>query len=391
MRPPSSKKRIALSLHWPFSYGWRIVQGVLSFSRQQPDWQIVTPFLMTGMQSIHRHQKTIDGVIAGLNTPGELEFALDMDRPIINISNTLRHPPLPTVTSDDHAIGTTAARFFLERLYPHFAFCGFHGHNYSHERCIGYETELKANGVKTVHHFSRLHEYGKNAVLVLDELEDWLRTLPLPCAVFACSDPRALHISQACEMAGIRVPQEISILGVDDEEYLTSMYGLALSSIAQDAERIGYESCRLLQRALSGDPPEHGIRLQPHGVVSRDTTLAQVRDPLTQRAVEALEAHAFRNSSVESILSSIGTTRRTVERRFKSQIGSSPKQYLLKLKLNRARELLVTTRLGIGEVAEAVGFEEHRRLCELFRNELKTTPSDYRRAHTGYHAAQKIR
>ena len=88
----------------------------------------------------------------------------------------------------------------------------------------------------SVHTFTSLHKDFNDPALILDEIEAWLHTLPRPCALFACSDPRALHISQACEMAGIQVPQEISILGVDDEEYLTSMYGLALSSIAQDAE-----------------------------------------------------------------------------------------------------------------------------------------------------------
>jgi len=375
--------RVALSFHWPFSYGWRIVQGVLDYARAQAHWEIVTPFFNVPVAHILENRERIDGLITDLSSRDDLPAVQALDKPTVECANIVRDHGFPRVGSAERVIGRLAAEFFLEREASHFAYCGFHGQCYSQARSIGYREVLRRLGYHTVHRFDGPFENAPASSLMLDELADWLRGLPQPCAVFACNDLRALQLHQACQLAGLQVPQQLSILGVDNEESLMRLYGFALSSIEQDAERIGWEAAAMLDRWMQGQARGKRDRLRlipPLRAVARDSTPAhRPHDPIVAAAMALLRHGLAEDRGIDTLLESVPASRRSIERRFRQSLGLSPKEYLTRFRMERACQLLRETASTIGEIATAVGYAEQRRFSEVFRQQIGSTPREYRK------------
>lgn len=378
------KRRVALSFHWQFSYGWRVVEGVLEYARAHPKWEIVTPFFNVPVRHVLANRERIDGLLTDLNDREDLDALRALGKPTVECSNIVARHGFPRVGSSESAIGRMAAQFFLERHFSQFAFCGFEGQCYSRERSNGFRKKLAEVGVRRIDAFLGPFENAPASELMLEDLAGWLGGLRPPCAVFACNDLRALQLHQACVLAGLAVPEQISILGVDNEEPLMRLYGLALSSIEQDAGRIGWEAAAMLDAWM--DPnrrsrPERLRLLPPVTAVARDSTPEHGPvDPLVAVAAAVLRNRMAEPIGIEALLRSIPLSRRSLERRFRKVTGLSPKAYLTRSRIDRARQLLRESGRPIGEVAEAVGYLEQRRFSEVFRKTVGCTPRDFRRA-----------
>lgn len=209
----------------------------------------------------------------------------------------------------------------------------------------------------------------------------WLRGLPKPAAVFASNDEAGLRLANCCRAAGCDVPEDVAILGVDNDELLCELCDPPLSSIAVPAERVGYEAAALLERLIAGDAVAPRSVLMPPGqVVTRASTQpARTEDPLVQQSLRYLREHATDRIRIEDVLDVVGCSRRHLEQSMKRAIGRTPGQELTRLRIERAQALLVSTDLKLGAIASRCGYRDGVRLSVAFKREVGLTPNAFRR------------
>jgi LacI family transcriptional regulator len=214
------------------------------------------------------------------------------------------------------------------------------------------------------------------------EIARWLRSLPRPVGVMACYDLRGRQVLDACRRVGLAVPDEVAVVGVDNDELLCSLADPPLSSVQPDARRTGYEAAALLERLMAGAerPRGQAVLVEPLGVVTRRSTdVLAVEDADVSAALRFVRDHACGGIGVKDVLAAVPLSRRVLEARFRKLLGRSPHAEIARVQFDRVRHLLRETRLPLDEVARRAGFRNGEYLSTAFRRQFGVPPSAYRR------------
>jgi LacI family transcriptional regulator len=198
----------------------------------------------------------------------------------------------------------------------------------------------------------------------------------------ACYDIRARHVLDACRRVGLAVPDQVAVVGVDNDEFLCNLSDPPLSSVAPDTRRTGYEAAALLDRLMSGREKSRGQStfVQPLGVVARRSTdVLALADPDVSAAVRFIREHACDGIAVKDVLDEVPLSRRVLEGRFRKLFGRTPHDEIARVRFERVRRLLRETSLPLAEVAQRSGFRNAEYLATAFRREFAMSPNDYRR------------
>ncbi|MFM9952570.1 MAG: substrate-binding domain-containing protein [Opitutaceae bacterium] len=313
----------------------------------------------------------------------------ELSTPTIDLTPSRLLPRAPWVKSDDAAIAHLAAQHFLERGFRHFAFCGDARFSWSQRRGERF-AQLAREAGHTCHHFapppaprprsSALHPLDADATV--DAIGTWLTSLPKPVAVFACYDNRGQQVLEACHRTGLAVPEQVAVLGVDNDEVLCALSPPPLSSITLNPRRAGWEAAALLSRLMRGEllPPAAHL-IPPVAIATRQSTdILAVHDPKIASALRYIREHACAGIGVGEVLRHCPMARRALENRFARLLGRTPGEEILRVQLNRVKELLIGTKLPIWEIAGRTGFGPEY-LSVVFQRQFKTTPSRFRRDH----------
>ncbi|HEY7424031.1 MAG TPA: substrate-binding domain-containing protein, partial [Gemmataceae bacterium] len=285
---------------------------------------------------------------------------------------------------DDVAVGRLAAAHLLDRGFTHFGFVGQPNHAYSTQREQGFREIVEQAGHRVVcyhdHHALLFAPMGRLWALDRD-VQHWVRALPKPVGLFAPNDIWGVQLAEVCRQLDLRVPEDVALLGVDNDDLLCNLARPALSSIALPAERLGHEAAALLDRLLARErPPEQPLLLPPRGVVIRRSSDAlALHDPDVAAAVRFIREHSHLLLSVSDVLAEVPVSRRSLERRFRLALRRGVWAEIRRVHLERARELLTSTDMPLAEVAQQSGFSGGVQLSVVFRQETGLTPSAYRR------------
>lgn len=366
-----TERAIGLAVDTVGSYGREVIQGVMAFCRLNPHWVIaVEPRLWVYENQLEPASWKVDGLIIQAYSEEIIEGVHRAGIPAINVSNmSLATPPLPTIVPDDLAIGRMAADYLLTLTFPHFGFCAHHATEYSRLRGQAFH--------------ARLAEAGRAASecdTVSEDLGAWLVAQPKPIVVFCCNDTWAHRTMTAARRAGLRVPDQVGVIGVDDDELLNTVGGLPMSSIAIPAARIGFEAARLLEGALDGTAPPLLTTLPPLNVVPRATTrLTRDEPPEVSEALKYIRMNASRPMQVDDVVDHLSVTRRSLERRFQKSLGRSIGSEIRRAHVERAKQLLIHTTLSVEAVATASGFASATMLGVHFRRLAGEAPTAFRK------------
>lgn len=355
------------------------LEGMLQFIHEKNGVRWNARLAVGGMVSLKGQlgRKThYDGIIAYIQSVEDRRILLRTNIPTVLIED-LSFPTriasrdsVATILCDHVREGETAARFFLSRHYRHFAFVGTETDTeWSAQRRDGFVRELAKQGLDCA-----VFPAG-------DNLGRWLRKLPKPCALFAVRDLRARQVLDCAFNERIPVPQELAVLGVDNDEILCTTTEPQLSSVPTWDRSLGYAAGRALDRLLSGKSRGGLIRTRHAVVVARRSTDADaVDDPFVSRALDWMRAHLSDDMSANTVASGIHYSGRALRLRFRRCLGVSPAVEALRMRLDRATTLLSNGTLSIAEIARQCGFSNTSHLCLRFRAYKGCTPLAYRKS-----------
>lgn len=362
-----------------------LINGVLRYASEHScKWSYITAPESLALSVLDLQGWRGDGIIAALNTPTETECVKALPMPIVNISGTLAKSPVPRVSLDNALVGRMAAEHLIERGFEEFAYYGLRSVAYSTVRRESFESRLEAAGAKCVS-LLMPPTYRAKAEHWRDQqrkLVKWLTGLPKPIGLFAVTDYRARQVLDACRQVDVRVPQQVAVVGVDNEEVICMHGEPKLSSVARNNQQEGYHAAAMLDQLIRGkNVTTMEEMIPPLGVVARESTeTVAFKDPRLCEAIDYLNKHIDDPIGVQELASHVGVSRRWMEYAFRDALGESPYQYIRHRRLKLAQHLLEEeTAAKIYEVARRTGFTSAKQLSMAFCQEFGVSPRDYQR------------
>jgi LacI family transcriptional regulator len=363
------------------------VQGIVRYAAQHGHWSVAVSAESPIVSFAGLRNWAGDGVVAMLNTPADAKLVAGLGIPAVNISGALDSTDVPRVTADNYAIGKQAAEHLLECGFRRFAYYGLRGVWYAQQRGEGFCDAIDAAG-GACSIFLAPPTLGRHPVWaeVDQRVCKWLKSLAPPVGILASCDYRARLILEACNQLGLRVPDDLGLLGVDNDSIACELCDPMLSSVSRDSEREGYEAAALLDRLMAGHaPPRSDVLIPPTGVVRRrSTNIVAIDNTEVAAAVRYMCHHLNDPITTNDIVQRLGLSRRWLEQAFRRSLGHTPHTYLNFLRIRRARQLLVEEpKMALYVVARECGFSDTKRLRLAFMRFVGVVPSEYRRVHCG--------
>ncbi len=375
MEPPI----VFVSVEYGLAYGRAVARGVLDVARPTYGWSLSLPHPSQLLAEIERMNPA--GAIIQAVDHAAVELLTGRGIAAVNVADNTADHPFPCVFSDHLAIGARAAEHMLARGLRRFAFCGPREDWYGNQRRLGFEQALRRAGACAPLAVLQPANQG----LYFNELLPWLASLPRPVGMLVANDHWATVVVEGARHQRLRVPEDIAIVGVDNDELLCESALVPVSSVAVDGKRVGRVAAELLARLLAGDRDVPRLtRVPPLDVVARQSTdLLAVEDAAIVEAIRYIRQHVAEPITVESILDHMTISRRQLEKRFRQVLGRSPASEIRRLRVERARELMMGSDRPLSEIARLSGFNDVSILGKAFRRETGLTPSAYRLRHSG--------
>jgi LacI family transcriptional regulator len=378
-----SSPRIAMAFPTSITHLELTLRGIHDYMREHGHWTLVfspeSHFLpVRGLAGWDG-----DGAVAMINTAADLEVVRGLRMPVINISGALADAGVPRVRIDYAASGRLAAEVLLDCGFRRFAYYGLADAWYSGQYAQGFCERAAAEGGVCFRHDGPSSFSDPRPQPGIDALEQWIAELPRPVGLFAANDRRATIALDACHRLGLQVPEEVAVIGPDDDRVSCELCDPPLTSIDRAGRRLGYEVAALMDRLLRGGPPPEGdVVVPPEGVVRRGSTQTlAVEDPKLRAAVEYVRAHCDRPLGVDEVAGAAGASRRWLEYAFRRLLRRSPREFIDQARVERAKRLLLDPcRPKLAKVARACGFSGSRPFNAAFRRVTGQTPRQFRAA-----------
>lgn len=364
-------------------FGRQVLQGIARYVRTHQSWSIFLEQREFGAmpRKWFLHRKW-DGIISRPTNQRLADEFSRMKVPAVDLNSLYDDLGLPRIRSDNTAIGRMGAEHLLERGFRQFAFCGYSATAWAGMRREGFLSRLAELG-HTCHVYESPWRCGH--MLEWDDDQDriarWIQSLPKPCGLMACNDPRGQQVIDACWRVDVAVPEQVAIVGVDNDEILCELCDPPLSSIIPNPQRIGYEAAGILEGLIAGrKAPEHEVLIEPVGVKIRQSSdVLAVEDQDIAAAMTYIRDHAVEGCTVDDVLNHVPLGRSCLERRFRKYLGRSPQAEIHMIRIKRIKQLLAETDLPLASIADLAGYEHPEYMNVVFKRETGQTPGQYRR------------
>lgn len=379
------KNRVALIIETSSGYGRQLLEGIVRFMHAHEEWSVfVEQRDITLPPPAWLSQWDGQGIISRSTTPKFAEMVKESGIPFVDLTDRRANSEALHVWSDDAAIGRLAAEHLMERGFKHFGCCGFKSEAWSDRRRRAFVSAVSESGSACSVYDSPWHgatvqpwEQGQQ------ELVSWVRELPKPLGVMACNDLRGQHVLEACAKTGLTVPEEVAVVGVDDDQLFCQLCDPPLSSVIPNTKVVGYRAAELLAQLMTHQVVEQREHLiEPLGVAVRQSTdVVAIDNPHVAAALIFIRKNACRGITVEEVLRQVPVSRSNLERQLRKLLKRSPQQEIRNVQLKRAQQLLTATDLSIEQIAVKCGFGHPEYLNVVFKRELKMTPGEFRRSN----------
>lgn len=379
------RRSVALLIETSNAYARGLLDGVISYMRSHDAWSIYLPEQQrTARPPSWLSRWRGDGLIARIETEEAAGVVSRIKLPVVDVSAARHVPNIPWVETDDAEISRLAADHLLERGFRNLAFVGDPGFNWSLWREQHFAAIAHAHGCRYDSHrsASRLDaRYSWNAEN--RKLGKWLTALPKPVGIMACYDIKAQQVLDVCRELDLAVPEQVAVIGADNDHLLCNLSDPPLSSVIPNSQRAGYEAARLLDRMMSGQVVDRdAVLVRPLGIETRQSTdTLAIEDGEIAEALRFIRRHACSGIQVGDVLKEIPLSRRVLESRFRKILGRTPHEEIVRQRIGRVQQLLSETDLPLREIAHRTGFEHNEYLSVAFKQSTGQTPTQFRQ-HT---------
>ena len=383
--PREGPKRVALVVESAVAPRRMMLTGVARYIQEHEPWAVyLKPFGVEKSLTDWLREWNGDGVIAAVRDPAS-DVIVRTGIPVVDVVGVLRHEQVPLVHANDRSVGRLGAEHLLERGFRNFAFCEYAGEFWSVDRRHGFQRTLRERGLDCAVYQLTVPGPGSGGPQSWEaqqhNLASWLKSLPRPLGVMATNDLMGQQLLEACQRLAIKVPDDVAVVGADNDEPICRISSPPLSSVVINDHQRGYAAAALLDRMMSGEPPpDEPIYVEPVGVVTRASTdVMAIDDTLVVAALRFLREHAFDRITVDDVVRQVPLSRSVLERRFRKIVGRSINNEIVRLRINRAIELLTETSLELKVVAQRAGFGTQSYMTAVFQAKVGKTPGSFRR------------
>lgn len=324
-----------------------------------------------------------DGIIARVQNSKIAKAVLASGIPTVDVLGVDESSTFPLIHTDDKSIAEMAAAHLLDRGFKHFGFFGLASENWATRRRDAFASAVGARGYscavyetpRHIHHTRMWENYA-------DDLAAWVRKQPKPLGLMLCSDQCGPVMLEACRRAEVVVPDDVAVIGVDNDETLCQASNPALSSVWPDHSRVGYEGAALLAKLMNGGRrPSAPIFIPPREVITRRSSdVLAIEDRDVAAAVRYIRENACSGLNIDHVAKHVALSRSVLQRRFKKLVGRTLLEEMVLVRLRQAQELLTRTDLSLATIAEKAGFRHQEYMGAIFRSRLGMTPGQFRKA-----------
>ena len=383
----SDLPKVILLLENSRASGRGLLRGIARYAHINGPWRFVqSPPFYVAADVWKRHLKTLkDSGAAGIiarDSVADLDQILSSALPTVIAAAVHRHfGDVPTIVGNNEAIGRMGAEFFLSRGFRNFAFSGIGDIFWSHDRCKAFCSRVAESGFCADTWCGELGRGRSRSDDKSTALVKWLISLPKPLALMACNDECGRQVVEACVIAGLKVPEEVAVLGVDNDELMCVLSEPPLSSIELNAERAGYEAAEILDKLMRGETtPSKRIVVQPKRIViRRSSDIVAIEDPVIADAIRYIETHRREYLLVSSVAEAVMVSQRTLQKRFRKALGRSVRDEIRRSRIDLASKMLTETNLPVKQVARKLGYSSSKHISRYFKKAKNMSVSEYRR------------
>lgn len=380
--------RLILSTDFTEAFAHHLLKGILEYSKKHEPWVVCK------MPPAYREQYGIEGVLNWAkkweadaiisqfddNDPVEIF----RENGIVALAQDYKtgFSSIPNITCDYRLAGSMAADFYINKGFRNFAFYGYKDTVWSDGRCNGFRDRVTEKGFGA-NFYEYKEEFGSFWHYESSHLAGWLKSLPRSTAILACDDNRGSRITEVCRVIGVRIPDELAVLGVDDDEISCNLSDPPLSSIHMDVEKGGYEAAKLIDKLIKDKNASYtDVLIESTKVVDRlSTDIYSTTDPYVLIALKYIHQNLCSNIKVYDVVKQVPLSRRLLEMRFKQVTNVPVYQYIFTLRMERFAQLLLDSNDPIAEVATCVGLMNYKNLARQFELYKGCSPSEYRKRH----------
>lgn len=377
--------KVALLIETASSYGRGLLRGIARYARLHGPWSF---FIEPGGQDETPPPLRawgVNGVITLLRSRRQARQILASRLPVVDLDFTLPDALPCGVTNDEAGVARMAAEHLLARGLRHFAFCGWASDPdtpsvwESARQKVFTETIRRASFTSQTYVWPPVRAWAREQ----KSLARWLKALPKPAGLMASNDQRARHVLEAARQAGVQVPEDLAVIGVDNDEVLCELSTPSISSIALNTDHLGFKGAAMLDRLMRGlRVPSRAVSVPPLGVIARRSTdVLAMADRDVVASVRFMQDNLGSPLRIADVLRVANCCRKTLEVRFARALGRTPHEELQRLRLERVKSLLVQTDWPLKRIASTSGFTYVENLHAAFRRGTGTTPSRFRALH----------
>lgn len=368
------QRRIAFTGSNNAEYMFRGILGVFDYIEQTKHWKLLGgqdgPFVPFDEIDL----SAVDGVIGYFHEPAWIDAICRAGVAAVNASNRYDRPELPRVSNDDKAIGRMAADHLIERGFAEFSFVGSFDDWFTQLRFEGFSEQLDRSAGRSSRMFDgRGHRPG-----VQQAIEQMLDQSPRPVGVMASNDALGRMVVEHALNRGLRVPEDVAVIGVDNNRWLTQLSSVPLTSVETDANGIGYAAAKALDQLMEGQAVPTTQWIPPTQVIARRSTdVILAKDPIVTHALAFIREHCTQELTVEAVLEELGVSRRKLELRMKRAVGQTPHAAITQARVELAKQLLIYSDQTLDRIAQKCGIKPEQ-FYAIFKRLTGMPPGTYR-------------
>lgn len=378
--------KVALFLQTSRNYGRELINGIIRYSGLYGPWSFYREdqFYMTSSRKrdlSYLKKWGVDGIISR-DFKGVVSL-LDLGVPIISARNLGYLDTHVQIRTKDKAIGKLGFNHFRKKGFLEFGFCGFSNMPWSTERQLSFDQSVCEEGFKP--HFFSSPSSGRMLRRNVEyiKLSKWLQQLPKPIGILCCNDDRGFDVIECCRLMDLKVPYEIAVLGIDNDNQICEICNPHLSSVSLGVDRAGFESAAALHQMMMGNEVDfEEIIVEPVNVSERQSTdVMAIEDKTVTAALHFIHQHSRELIQTEDVSRAVGVSRRTLETKFHDALGHSVFIEIRRDRIETICKLLIETDLTISEIALMLGYNDPDHIARFFKKEKNVTPKQFRNTY----------